>query len=52
MQTATQEFGTGTATVMTQVAADGLGLDLQKVRFEFGDTDLPTEVHLSAPTAP
>ena len=28
MQTATQEFGTGTATVMTQVAADGLGVDL------------------------
>jgi xanthine dehydrogenase YagR molybdenum-binding subunit len=42
MQTATQEFGTGMSTVMTQVAADGLGIDLQHVRFEFGDTDLPT----------
>ena len=42
MQTATQEFGTGTATVMTQVAADGLGLDVENVRFDFGDTDLPT----------
>jgi xanthine dehydrogenase YagR molybdenum-binding subunit len=42
MQTATQEFGTGMATVMTQVTADGLGLDLDSVRFEFGDTDLPT----------
>ncbi|HKR72456.1 MAG TPA: xanthine dehydrogenase family protein molybdopterin-binding subunit [Streptosporangiaceae bacterium] len=42
MQTATQEFGTGMATVMTQVAADGLGLDLENVRFDFGDTDLPT----------
>jgi xanthine dehydrogenase YagR molybdenum-binding subunit len=42
MQSATQEFGTGMATVMTQVAADGLGLDLDNVRFEFGDTDLPT----------
>ena len=42
MQTATQEFGTGTSTVMTQVAADGLGIDLRNVRFEFGDTDLPT----------
>jgi xanthine dehydrogenase YagR molybdenum-binding subunit len=42
VQTATQEFGTGTATVMTQVAADGLGIDLQNMRFEFGDTDLPT----------
>ena len=42
MQTATQEFGTGTATVMTQVAADGLGINLRDMRFEFGDTDLPT----------
>jgi xanthine dehydrogenase YagR molybdenum-binding subunit len=42
VQTATQEFGTGMATVMTQVAADGLGIDLANVRFEFGDTDLPT----------
>jgi xanthine dehydrogenase YagR molybdenum-binding subunit len=42
VQTATQEFGTGTATVMTQVAADGLGIDLANVRFEFGDTELPT----------
>jgi xanthine dehydrogenase YagR molybdenum-binding subunit len=42
VQTASQEFGTGTATVMTQVAADGLGLDLTSVRFEFGDSDLPT----------
>jgi xanthine dehydrogenase YagR molybdenum-binding subunit len=42
VQTATQEFGTGTATVMTQVAADGLGIDLPSMRFEFGDTDLPT----------
>jgi xanthine dehydrogenase YagR molybdenum-binding subunit len=41
VQTATQEFGTGTSTVMTQVAADGLGIGLRDVRFEFGDTDLP-----------
>jgi xanthine dehydrogenase YagR molybdenum-binding subunit len=41
VQTASQEFGTGTPTVMTQVAADGLGLDLTSVRFEFGDTDFP-----------
>jgi xanthine dehydrogenase YagR molybdenum-binding subunit len=41
VQTATQEFGTGIATVMTKVAADGLGIDLANVRFEFGDTDLP-----------
>jgi xanthine dehydrogenase YagR molybdenum-binding subunit len=42
VQTATQEFGTGMATVMPQVAADGLGIGLRDVRFEFGDTDLPT----------
>ncbi len=42
VQTATQEFGTGMSTVMTQVAADGIGIDLRNVRFEFGDTDLPT----------
>jgi xanthine dehydrogenase YagR molybdenum-binding subunit len=38
----TQEFGTGMATVMTQVAADGLGIALERVRFEYGDTNLPT----------
>jgi xanthine dehydrogenase YagR molybdenum-binding subunit len=42
VQTATQEFGTGMATVLTQVAADGLGVDLRDVRLEFGDTGLPT----------
>jgi len=41
VQTGTQEFGTGVITVMTQVAADGLGLPLASVRFEAGDTDLP-----------
>ena len=30
------------ATVMTQVAADGLGIALKRVCFEYGDTDLPT----------
>ena len=42
VQTATQEFGTGTPTVMTQVAADGLGIGVADVRFEYGNTDLPT----------
>lgn len=41
VQAATQEFGTGVTTVMTQVAADGLGIALDRVRFEYGDTDLP-----------
>ncbi len=41
MQTSAQEFGVGATTVMTQVAADALGLDMASVRFEAGDTDLP-----------
>ena len=41
VQCATQEFGTGAATAMTQVAADGLGVPLDHVHLEFGDTDLP-----------
>ncbi|PZG12927.1 xanthine dehydrogenase family protein molybdopterin-binding subunit [Nonomuraea aridisoli] len=41
VQTGTQEFGTGVLTVATQVAADALGLPLESVRFEAGDTDLP-----------
>jgi xanthine dehydrogenase YagR molybdenum-binding subunit len=41
VQAATQEFGTGVLTAMTQVAADGLGVRLESVRFEAGDTDLP-----------
>jgi xanthine dehydrogenase YagR molybdenum-binding subunit len=42
VQAATQEFGTGTVTAMTQVAADGLGISVRDVRFEFGDTDYPS----------
>jgi xanthine dehydrogenase YagR molybdenum-binding subunit len=41
VQTSTQEFGTGTTTVLTQVAADALGIDMRDVRVEFGDTGLP-----------
>jgi xanthine dehydrogenase YagR molybdenum-binding subunit len=41
VQTATQEFGGGTATAMTQVAADGLGVRMEDVRFEYGDTKFP-----------
>jgi xanthine dehydrogenase YagR molybdenum-binding subunit len=41
VQCGTQEFGTGVATAMTQVAADGLGIPLDRVRFELGDTELP-----------
>jgi xanthine dehydrogenase YagR molybdenum-binding subunit len=41
VQCGTQDFGTGAATAMTQVAADGLGVPLTSVRFEYGDTELP-----------
>jgi xanthine dehydrogenase YagR molybdenum-binding subunit len=41
VECSTEEFGTGVATAMTQVAADGLGVALDRVRFEYGDTDLP-----------
>jgi xanthine dehydrogenase YagR molybdenum-binding subunit len=37
----THDLGTGTYTVMTQVAADALGLPVERVRFELGDTRLP-----------
>ena len=36
-----QDIGTGTYTIMTQIAADALGLPLANVRFELGDTSFP-----------
>jgi xanthine dehydrogenase YagR molybdenum-binding subunit len=36
-----QDIGTGTCTVMTQIAAESLGLALDKVAFELGDTAMP-----------
>jgi xanthine dehydrogenase YagR molybdenum-binding subunit len=41
VQTASQDIGTGTYTVMTQVAADALGLPPAQVRFELGDSRMP-----------
>ncbi|WP_432825083.1 xanthine dehydrogenase family protein molybdopterin-binding subunit [Dactylosporangium sp. CA-092794] len=38
---AATDIGTGTYTVMTQLAADRLGLPLHRVRFGLGDTELP-----------
>ena len=37
----TQDLGTGTYTVMTQIAADALGIPAEKVHFELGDTLMP-----------
>jgi xanthine dehydrogenase YagR molybdenum-binding subunit len=41
VQTAAQEMGMGTATVQTQHAAELMGLPMEKVRFEYGDSSLP-----------
>jgi len=41
VQSGSQDIGTGTYTVMTQVAADALGVAPSRVRFELGDTRLP-----------
>ncbi len=42
LQSATQDLGTGTYTVMAQLAADELGLSIERVRFELGDTRFPS----------
>ncbi|HEX4351364.1 MAG TPA: xanthine dehydrogenase family protein molybdopterin-binding subunit, partial [Polyangiales bacterium] len=41
VQSGSQDIGTGTYTIMTQIAADALDLPLEKVRFELGDTTFP-----------
>ena len=41
VRSGTQDIGTGTYTVMTQVAADELAIPVDLVRFELGDTRLP-----------
>lgn len=37
----TQDLGTGTYTILTQIAAETLGLDSSRVRVEIADTNLP-----------
>ena len=41
VQAGSQDIGTGTYTIMTQIAADALGIPIEKVTFELGDTKLP-----------
>ncbi|MFL6641654.1 MAG: xanthine dehydrogenase family protein molybdopterin-binding subunit [Paraburkholderia graminis] len=41
VSSSTADIGTGTYTAMTQIAADALGVPLQDVVFELGDTRLP-----------
>ncbi len=38
---ATQDLGTGTYTIMAQTAADALGIPVEKIAVEIGDTRLP-----------
>jgi xanthine dehydrogenase YagR molybdenum-binding subunit len=38
---ATQDIGTGTYTILTQIAAEGLGLPLSKVQCKLGDSQMP-----------
>ena len=37
----TQDLGTGTYTIMTQIAAQNMGVPIEKVTFRLGDTDYP-----------
>ncbi len=41
VQCGTLDIGTGTYTVMTQLAAETLGIPVAQVRFELGDSNLP-----------
>ena len=41
VQTGSQDLGTGTYTIMTQIAAETLGVPVGRVRFELGDTAMP-----------
>jgi len=41
VSSATEDIGTGTYTVMTQIAADALGLPIDRVTFTLGDSSLP-----------
>src|SRR5438477_6649059 len=42
VSSATADIGTGTYTIMTQIAAEQLGLPLGGVTFELGDSSLPS----------
>jgi len=37
----TQDLGTGTYTIMTQIAADAIGVPPERARFRLGDTNFP-----------
>jgi xanthine dehydrogenase YagR molybdenum-binding subunit len=41
VETSTQEIGTGVRTVLPQIAAETLGVPVERVRLAWGDTNLP-----------
>jgi len=41
VRSATHDLGTGTYTVMSQVAADAIGIPVERIRFELGDSRFP-----------
>jgi xanthine dehydrogenase YagR molybdenum-binding subunit len=41
VESGSQDIGTGTYTIMTQIAADALSMPIDKVTFRLGDTDYP-----------
>jgi xanthine dehydrogenase YagR molybdenum-binding subunit len=41
LRSATHEIGTGTYTAMSQFAADTLGIPIEKIHFELGDSQFP-----------
>jgi xanthine dehydrogenase YagR molybdenum-binding subunit len=41
VEAGTQDIGTGTYTIMAQVAADALGLPVDRIRVKLGDTSMP-----------
>jgi xanthine dehydrogenase YagR molybdenum-binding subunit len=41
VQAGTQDIGTGTYTIMAQIAADALGMPVEQVTFDLGDTSMP-----------
>jgi xanthine dehydrogenase YagR molybdenum-binding subunit len=44
IQTASHDLGTGTYTILSQIAADTMGVPIGRVRVEIGDTSLPEAV--------
>ena len=40
-ESSTHDLGTGAYTILTQIAAETLGLPVERVRVEIGDTNLP-----------